>query len=389
MDTNDALLEVRGLKTHFFLDEGVVKAVDGVDLKVRRGETLCVVGESGCGKSVTARSILQLVDRPGRIVEGEILFSHAPRGESNGKAAVGTAGVGTEATATEVREVLDLASLDSRSKAMRDIRGKEISMIFQEPMTSLSPVHTIGEQIMENILLHLPIDKEDARNRTVEELARVGIPNPAQRVDTYPFQLSGGMRQRAMIAMALSCNPSLLIADEPTTALDVTTQAQILELMRGLQDELGMAIMFITHDLGVVAEMADDVAVMYLGIVAERGDVDSIFHDPKHPYTRALLRSIPRMGRSKANQRLDSIRGMVPHPYNRPTGCPFHTRCDEFMKGYCEEILPPQIPLAPSGEPVGNGQSDPPRSASEEPLKDTREVRCLLYGGKEGSKDGG
>jgi oligopeptide/dipeptide ABC transporter ATP-binding protein len=388
MDGNDTLLEVRGLKTHFFLDEGVVKAVDGVDLKVRRGETLCVVGESGCGKSVTARSILQLVDRPGRIVEGEILFSHTPEAEANGKAQAGTAGARTEGTATEVREVLDLASLGSKSKAMRDIRGKEISMIFQEPMTSLSPVHTIGEQIMENILLHLPMDKEEARDRTVEELARVGIPNPAQRVDAYPFQLSGGMRQRAMIAMALSCNPSLLIADEPTTALDVTTQAQILELMRGLQDELGMAIMFITHDLGVVAEMADDVAVMYLGIVAERGDVDSIFHDPKHPYTRALLRSIPRMGRSKANQRLDSIRGMVPHPYNRPTGCPFHTRCDEIIEGYCEEILPPRIPLSPSGEPVGNGQSGPPRRASDEPLKDTREVRCLLYGGKEGSADG-
>jgi oligopeptide/dipeptide ABC transporter ATP-binding protein len=385
MEGNDTLLEVRGLKTHFYLDEGVVKAVDGVDLKVRRGETLCVVGESGCGKSVTARSILQLVDRPGRIVEGEILFSHSPGAESNGKA--GTVGDRTDGTATEVREVLDLASLDSRSKAMRDIRGKEISMIFQEPMTSLSPVHTIGEQIMENILLHLPMDKEEARDRTVEELARVGIPNPDQRLDAYPFQLSGGMRQRAMIAMALACNPSLLIADEPTTALDVTTQAQILELMRGLQDELGMAIMFITHDLGVVAEMADDVAVMYLGIVAERGDVDSIFHDPKHPYTRALLRSIPRMGRSKANQRLDSIRGMVPHPYNRPTGCPFHTRCDEFMKGYCEEILPPRIPIAPSGEPAGNGH--PPGPASDEPLEGAREVRCLLYGGKEGSADGG
>jgi peptide/nickel transport system ATP-binding protein len=364
MDAKDAVLEVRGLKTHFFLDEGVVKAVDGVDLTVRRGETLCVVGESGCGKSVTARSILQLVDRPGRIVEGEILLSHEPRAEASGKARTDGG-----ATATETHQVLDLASLDPRSKAMRDIRGKEISMIFQEPMTSLSPVHTIGEQITENILLHLPMDKKEARDRVVEELERVGIPNPERRVDAYPFQLSGGMRQRAMIAMALACNPSLLIADEPTTALDVTTQAQILELMRGLQEEMGMAIMFITHDLGVVAEIADDVAVMYLGIVAERGNVDSIFHDPKHPYTRALLRSIPRMGR-KTHQRLDSIRGMVPHPYNRPTGCPFHTRCDEFMEGYCERILPPTIPL--------DGTS----------LESPRETRCLLYGGKEGSTDG-
>ena len=266
---------------------------------------------------------------------------------------------------------------------MRDIRGKEISMIFQEPMTSLSPVHTIGEQIMENVLLHLPLDKEEARAGRWRSSPASASPIQARGWTPTPSS-SRGMRQRAMIAMALS-NPSLLIADEPTTALDVTTQAQILELMRGLQDELGMAIMFITHDLGVVAEMADDVAVMYLGIVAERGDVDSIFHDPKHPYTRALLRSIPRMGRSKANQRLDSIRGMVPHPYNRPTGCPFHTRCDEIIEGYCEEILPPRIP-----SPLGRAhrQRTSSRQASEEPLRDTREVRCLLYGGKEGSKDG-
>ena len=368
MDPNEALLEVRGLKTHFFLDEGVVKAVDGVDLNIRRGETLCVVGESGCGKSVTARSILQLVDRPGRVVEGEILLSREQRAESNEKAVAKGNGA-----ATKTREVVDLASLDPRSKEMRDIRGKEISMIFQEPMTSLSPVHTIGDQIMENVLLHLPMNKQEARERAVEELGRVGIPNPERRLDAYPFQLSGGMRQRAMIAMALACNPSLLIADEPTTALDVTTQAQILELMRGLQEEIGMAIMFITHDLGVVAELADDVAVMYLGIVVERGDVDSIFHDPKHPYTRALLRSIPRMG-SKSRKRLDSIRGMVPHPYNRPTGCPFHTRCDEFMEGYCERILPPTIPLE------GTSPESP------------RETRCLIYGGKDdegGAKDEG
>ncbi|HEX2739721.1 MAG TPA: ABC transporter ATP-binding protein [Rubrobacter sp.] len=361
MDPNEALLEVRGLKTHFFLDEGIVKAVDGVDLNIRRGETLCVVGESGCGKSVTARSILQLVDRPGRVVEGEILPPPPPNGEGKKNGA-----------ATDTRKVLDLASLDPRSKAMRDIRGKEISMIFQEPMTSLSPVHTIGDQIMENVLLHLPMNKQEARERAVEELGRVGIPNPERRLDAYPFQLSGGMRQRAMIAMALACNPSLLIADEPTTALDVTTQAQILELMRGLQEEMGMAIMFITHDLGVVAELADDVAVMYLGIVVERGDVDSIFHDPKHPYTQALLRSIPRMGRN-TGQRLDSIRGMVPHPYNRPMGCPFHTRCDEFMEGYCERILPPTIPLE------GTSPESP------------RETRCLIYGGKdeEGAKGEG
>ena len=367
MDPNEALLKVRGLKTHFFLDEGIVKAVDGVDLDIRRGETLCVVGESGCGKSITARSILQLVDRPGRIVEGEILLNREQHTEPGEKSAARGNG-----TVTKTRDIVDLAALDPRSKAMRDIRGKEISMIFQEPMTSLSPVHTIGDQIMENVLLHLPMNKQEARDRAVEELGRVGIPNPERRLDAYPFQLSGGMRQRAMIAMALACNPSLLIADEPTTALDVTTQAQILELMRGLQEEMGMAIMFITHDLGVVAELADDVAVMYLGIVVERGNVDSIFHDPKHPYTRALLRSIPRMG-SKSRQRLDSIRGMVPHPYNRPTGCPFHTRCDEFMEGYCERLLPPTIALD------GTSPESP------------RETRCLIYGGIDegGAKDEG
>ncbi|MCD6290003.1 MAG: ABC transporter ATP-binding protein [Anaerolineae bacterium] len=330
----DILLEVKGLKTYFFLDEGTVKAVDGVDFEIRRQQTLCIVGESGCGKSVTARSILQIVDPPGRIVEGEILY-HRRNGNTT--------------------EVLNLAAMDPRGQEIRAVRGKEISMIFQEPMTSLSPVHTIGNQIMEAILLHMPVSKNEARDTAIDMLRRVGIPKPESRINDYPFQLSGGMRQRAMIAMALVCRPSLLIADEPTTALDVTTQAQILDLMLELQEEMGMAIMLITHDLGVVAEMADDVVVMYLGHAVERGDVDSIFHDPKHPYTRALLRSIPKVG-LKARERLDSIRGMVPDPYHRPAGCPFHTRCDEAIPGVCDRIVPPRIPLG-----------------------DGREVRCLLY----------
>ncbi|GIV77756.1 MAG: dipeptide/oligopeptide/nickel ABC transporter ATP-binding protein [Litorilinea sp.] len=338
---NDILIEIRGLKTYFFLDEGVVQAVDGVDLDIYRNKTLCVVGESGCGKSVTARSILQIVDPPGRIVEGEIRYHR--RVEQNGSVST---------------EVIDLAALHPRSRAIREIRGKDISMIFQEPMTSLSPIHTIGDQITEAILLHTDMSKKEARERTIELLRRVGIPRPADRFNHYPFQLSGGMRQRVMIAMALSCNPSLLIADEPTTAVDVTTQAQILELLLELQEEFGMAIMLITHDLGVVAEMADDVAVMYLGRVVERGDVDSIFHDPQHPYTRALLRSIPRLGFTLEGkrERLDSIRGMVPDPYNRPQGCVFHPRCDEMIPGLCDRLVPPRTLL-----------------------DDGREVRCLLY----------
>jgi peptide/nickel transport system ATP-binding protein len=367
-EKNDILLEVKGLKTHFFLDEGTVKAVDGVDLTIRRGKTLCVVGESGCGKSITARSILQLIDSPGRIVDGQVLFYPDARSKSRSDRESAEEREGgsqvTVQTATQTAGVIDLAALDPRGQRMREIRGKEISMIFQEPMTSLSPVHTIGNQIAENVLLHEKVSKQEARDRTIEELRRVGIPRPEQRVDNYPFQLSGGMRQRAMIAMALACNPKLLICDEPTTALDVTTQAQILELMYELQQEMGMAMMFITHDLGVVAEIADDVTVMYLGIAAERGDVDSIFHDPKHPYTRALLRSIPKLGR-RSHQRLNSIRGMVPHPYNRPPACPFHTRCDDFMEGTCDRIVPPTISL--EGGSPGN----------------VRETRCLLYGGKE------
>ena len=320
----DLLLEVRNLKTWFKLDEGTVKALDGATFDVKRGKTLCIVGESGCGKSMTARSILQIVQPPGKVVEGEMLF--------NRKDAAGAI------------STVDLAALDPKGKEIRSIRGKEIAMIFQEPMTSFSPVHTIGNQIAENVLLHSPVSKAEARLHSIDMLKTVGVPRAEDRFDTYPYQLSGGLRQRAMIAMALSNSPALLIADEPTTALDVTTQAQILELMRGLQDELGMAMIFITHDLGVVAEIADEVAVMYLGIVAERGSVDQIFHAPKHPYTRALLQSIPRLGQA-SRERLDSIRGMVPDPYNRPDGCPFNTRCDFAMPGVCDRIVPPVTDL--------------------------------------------
>jgi peptide/nickel transport system ATP-binding protein len=343
MNNSDLLLEVTDLKTQFFTEDGVVRAVDGVSFDMKRGETLGIVGESGCGKSVTARSILRIVEDPGRIVDGHILF-HRVR-KVNG---------------STVEEAVDLAALDDRGPEIRDVRGKDISMIFQEPMTSLSPVHTIGNQITEAILLHLPVTKEEAEERAIDLLHRVGIPKPAERMKTYTFQLSGGMRQRAMIAMALSCNPSMLIADEPTTALDVTTQAQILDLMKELKDEMGMGIMLITHDLGVVAEMADDVVVMYLGTVAEKGGVVDIFHDAHHPYTRALLRSIPKFGLRAAGKRLDSIRGMVPDPYNRPQGCPYHPRCDYMMPGKCDVIAPPPFK-------IGEG----------------RVVSCLLYEGNE------
>lgn len=339
MTQNELLIEINGLKTHFFTDEGVVRAVDGVDMEIYRNKTLCIVGESGCGKSITARSILQIVDPPGRIVEGEVLYHRQGNGH---------------------QETIDLAALHPRGRAIRDIRGKDISMIFQEPMTSLSPIHTVGDQIVEAITLHTDLSNDAAKERAIELLRRVGIPQPAERFDNYPFQMSGGMRQRVMIAMALSCNPALLIADEPTTAVDVTTQAQILELLLELQEEFGMGIVLITHDLGVVAEMADDVAVMYLGRVAERGNVDSIFYDPKHPYTQALLRSIPKFRGRQARERLDSIRGMVPDPLNRPPGCPYWPRCDEFMEGKCDTMVPQRVDLG-----------------------DGRDVRCLLYGGEE------
>ncbi len=326
---NRTLLEVKSLRTYFPLDEGLVRAVDGADFKLVSGKTLGVVGESGCGKSVTAQSILRIVPRPGKIVEGELLFHRYSK----------------EGDAFSMADVVDLAKLDPRGRDIRRIRGNEIAMVFQEPMTSLSPVHTMGNQIAEVILLHQKVSQAEARERTLDILHRVGMPKPSQTIDSYPFELSGGMRQRGMIAMALSCHPSLLIADEPTTALDVTTEAQILDLMRELQEELGMAIMYITHDLGVVAEMAELAVVMYLGKVVERADVDSLFYNPHHPYTKALLRSIPRITEDRRKW-LEAIRGMVPDPYNMPSGCPFHPRCVSAQK-QCEEVDPPWVEVEP------------------------------------------
>ncbi|MFC7624509.1 ABC transporter ATP-binding protein [Microlunatus sp. GCM10028923] len=324
----DPLLEVVDLRTHFVSSEGTVPAVDGVNLTVGRNRTVCVVGESGCGKSVTARSVLRLVDPPGRHVGGEIRWASpsAKSGSGNGD------------------RVIDLAGLDPRGEAMRRIRGNEIAMVFQEPMASLSPMHTIGDQIVEAIRLHQPVSKKEARQRGIEQLRRVGIPRPEDRMDAYSFQLSGGMCQRAMIAIALACQPALLIADEPTTALDVTTQARILDLLLELKEDLAMSMLFITHDLGVVAEVADDVAVMYLGKVVEFGPVDQIFHQPAHPYTRALLRSIPTFGLDRGH-RLEAIPGLVPHPGRRPRGCSYHPRCDVAIAGLCEQTAPVTTPL--------------------------------------------
>src|SRR5713226_7144501 len=299
------LLEVRDLRVQFPLDEGTVRAVDGLSYSLERGRTLGVVGESGCGKTVTAQSILRIVPRPGRIVSGEIIYQ--PR---DGHA-------------------IDLARLDPYGAEIRAIRGKEIAYIFQEPMASLSPVHTIGHQMIERIRLHLRRSKEQARAQAIDMLDRVAMPRPSQTIDRYAHQLSGGQRQRAIIAMALVCHPSLLIADEPTTALDVTTEAQILELLLELQRDLGMAMQYITHNLGVISELVDDVVVMYLGKPVEYASVEEIFDHPSHPYTRALLRSIPALGKKsrQPGYRLESIRGMVPDPYRVPAGCAFHPRC--------------------------------------------------------------
>ncbi len=320
------LLEIRDLETHYDTPQGLVRAVDGASLTVREGQTVAIVGESGCGKSVMLRSIMRIVPKPGRTVAGTIRYLK-PDGRQ-----------------------VDLAQLPVDGPEIRRIRGGEISMIFQEPMSSLSPVHTIGSQIIEAITLHRDVTRGEARRLAIDTLAKVAMPRPEQIVDQYPHEISGGMRQRAMIAMALSCEPRLLIADEPTTALDVTTQAQILALMRRLQQEFGMAIIFVTHDLGVVAQMTEFVAVMYMGQVVEAAPVDELFFAPRHPYTHALLHSIPRLGQRKTGERLMSIPGSVPDPYSRPPGCPFHTRCVHEDGWRCRTELPEL-------RPVGDGRT--------------------------------
>ncbi len=330
----EPILSVRNLQTLFSGAEGVTRAVDGVDFDVFEGRTLGVVGESGCGKSVTARSILGIVDKPGRVTGGQIMLRRAGN-----------------------QPPVDLLKLPEEE--MRKVRGPEIALVFQEPMASFSQYYTIGNQITEGIRLHMNLDAKAARARAIELLDMVGVPQPRRRVDEYPFQLSGGLRQRVMIAMALACDPRILIADEPTTALDVTTQAQILDLLRELQAQRGLAIILITHDMGVIAEMAHDVAVMYLGRAVESGPVKEIFAQPKHPYTRALLRSIPTV-LAKPRTRLPTITGSIPHPFNRPAGCTYHPRCSEYIGEVCAGAEPPPIDLGPT------------------------EVRCFLHGGRPG-----
>ena len=329
--TNDNLLEVKNLKISFKTDEGIITAVDGIDFSVKRGQTLGIVGESGSGKSVSTWSIMRLLPKNSIIDKNSSIKFQRKSGK-----------------------VVEITKLKSNSRELRKIRGGEVALIFQEPMSSFSPVYTIGNQIMEAVLQHRDVTKEEAQEIAIDMLDRVGISNPRQRFMQYPFELSGGMRQRAMIAVALSMNPSLLIADEPTTSLDVTIQAQILELMNELQEDLGMSIIFITHNLGVIAQVADEIEVMYLGKILERGTTKDIIHEPKHPYTQALLKAIPRLDR--IGERLTAISGDIPSPLSRPTGCPFYTRCDKVIPGVCDVTMP---------------------SATE--LSDTHTVYCFLH----------
>lgn len=326
--SREPLLKVEDLKAYFFMDEGTVKAVDGVSFDVYPGKVVGIVGESGCGKSVTMKAILQILEPSARIVSGKVTL----RSRLN------------SLDPNSPEELIELTRLHPNSRKIRKIRGSEIALIPQEPMAAFSPVHTVGDQIMETILLHQDVSKQEARRIAIDVFRSVGISMPEQRIDSYSWELSGGLRQRAIIAMALSCNPRLLIADEPTTAIDVTTQAQILKLLRKLQEERQTSIIFITHDLGVIAQMADEVVVMYLGMVMEKGPVHTIFKDAKHPYTQALLRSIPSV-QSTPRVKLPTIAGSIAHPFNRPTGCPFHPRCTHFMRGVCDANQPALTPV--------------------------------------------
>lgn len=315
---SDTIISVKNLKTYFYTNQRCNKALNGVSMKIQRAKTLCIVGESGCGKSVTASSIMQLLPKLSRIEEGEIIY-HS--GDERGD--------------------IKIHELERNGKMMRSLRGKDIAMIFQDPMTALNPVYTVGWQISEMLRTHEQMTKQQARERTLELLKQMGIPFPEKRIDEYPHQFSGGMRQRAMIAMAMSCNPKVLIADEPTTALDVTIQAQIFELMDKLKKDFQTAIMLITHDMGVVCELADDVAVMYMGNIIESGTAKEVLANPGHPYTRALLKSIPILGKG-ANQDINPIRGSTPDPLNRPKGCQFAPRCD-YANDKCNEAMPDEV----------------------------------------------
>ncbi|WP_314848865.1 ABC transporter ATP-binding protein [Treponema lecithinolyticum] len=310
---DDVIIEVKDLKTFFYYNNKVNRAVNGVSFTIRKGRTLCVVGESGCGKSVTANSIMRLLPDLSRIEEGSIVY-HGKTGP------------------------IHIEKLEKNGKEMRHIRGGDIAMIFQDPMTALNPVYTIGFQIGEMLAEHTTLTRKEIRKKTIDLLTKMGIPLPSQRIDEYPHQFSGGMRQRAVIAMAMACNPRVLIADEPTTALDVTIQAQIFELMEELKTKYKTAIMLITHDMGVVTELADDVIVMYMGHIVERGTVEEVLRTPQHPYTKGLLRSIPILGKGH-NQKLVPIRGSTPNPHNRPKGCQFSPRCD-FCTEKCSQMPP-------------------------------------------------
>ena len=315
----DTILSVIDLHVEFNAPEGLIRAVKGVSFKIPKGKTVAIVGESGSGKSVISQSIMGILPKNGSVAQGQIKF-YDPK--------------------HSFKETI-ITSIKNNSTKMRKVRGSGISIIFQEPMTSLSPLHTIGNQIAEGFLLHNKVGNNEAREATTEILKLVGFPNPSKSIDIYPFELSGGLRQRAMIAMAMICRPALLIADEPTTALDVTTQAQTLDLLNELQEKNGMSIIMITHDLGVIAELADDVNVMYLGKVVESGSIRQVFKNPKHPYTQALLSSIPSLATGH-RERLPILPGTLPHPQARPKGCPFNPRCNEFIKGTCDATFPEQ-----------------------------------------------